>query len=376
MAGQSCQMVESSHPPSTMNPLRLAIVGCGGIAAAHIKHFAAFADFSLAACVDNDVERAKAFAAQWGPLAFVGTTLDEALALRPDVVDLCTPPHLHAPWAIRVLDVGCNVIVEKPLAGSLADFDLLLKTEQKTGKIAIPVLQNRLGTGPSQLRALVQAGLTGRLLHATGETMWRRTAEYYAAPWRGRFATELGGTMTGLMVHQLDLLMSFAAPVSAVMGHAATLVHPIEVEDTGAVVCSLSSGGWINTTVSAHAHRQFSRGVLVFEHAQAEFGDEPYSYAHTPWKISFSDPAREKQAKEILDSLKEETTPAHLDQLWWRQARLTRDILRGEAHPESSLASARPSMEVLSAAYASIKSGQRVSLPITPEHPQYHRLAP
>jgi predicted dehydrogenase len=359
-----------------MNPLRLAMVGCGGIAATHIKHFSAFADFSLTACIDNDLEKAKAFAAQWGPQAIVGTTLDEALALRPDVVDLCTPPHLHAPWAIRVMEAGCNVIVEKPLAGSLADFDLLLETQEKTGKIAIPVLQNRLGTGPCRLRTLVQAGLTGPLLHATGETMWRRTAEYYAAPWRGRFATELGGTMTGLMVHQLDLLMSFAAPVTAVMGHAATLVHPIEVEDTGAIVCSLSGGGWISTSVSAHAHRQFSRGVLIFEHAQAEFGDEPYSYAHTPWRISFSDSARERQAKKILDSFTETATPPNLDQLWWRQAKLTRDILRGEPHPASSLASARPSMEVLSAAYASIRTGQRISLPITPEQQQYRRLAP
>ncbi len=364
-----------------MPNLRLAIVGCGGVAAMHARHLLHLSGVEICACIDRDRARAEAFAARWAPGARIGTDYDEALALRPEVVDLCTPPHLHAPMALTALAAGCHVILEKPLAGSLAEFDQLLAAEVQTGRLVLPVLQNRLGEGPRQLRALVEAGLTGRFLHATCETVWRRGTDYYASPWRGKYATELGGPLTGLLVHQLDLVLGFAPPLAAVAAHAATLVLPIEVESTGVLLGSLADGGWLTATVTVHAQRQLSRGVLVFEHLQAEFGDHPYDYAETPWRITCSDPARQTQVDALLAALPADPTPAGLGQIWWRQARIWAALVRGETLPAARLtyarlSTARPALEALSAAYASARTGRRIPLPIGPEDEAYRRYAP
>ncbi len=359
-----------------MSTIRLAIIGCGGIAATHARHLLHLPGIELVACIDADRARAEAFAARWSPGARVGIDFAAALALRPDVVDLCTPPHLHAPMALTALAAGCHAILEKPLAGSLAAFDELVAAEAQTGRLVLPVLQNRLGDGPRRLRALVEAGQTGRLLHATCETVWRRGMDYYAAPWRGKYATELGGPMTGLLVHQLDLLLGFAPPLAAVTGHAATLVHPIEVESTGVLLGAFADGGWLTATATVHAQRQLSRGVLAFEHLQAEFGDQPYDYAETPWRITCADPARQVQVDAILAGQDADPTPAGLDQLWWRQAREMIALVRGEPNHASRLASARAALEALSAAYASARTGRRIPLPIRPEDEAYRRYAP
>jgi len=359
-------------------PLRVAIAGAGNIAWAHLIAWRHDPAVEISAIVDPDVARASALRDRVGLPAstVIGANVDEALVTDPHCLDICAPPFLHGSYARAALDHSAHAVVEKPPAGSLAEFDALIAHSARTGKRLLPVLQNRLGTGPRQVYALREAGLLGRFLHGSVETHWRRGADYYAAPWRGKHATEIGGPWAGLAIHTLDLCLPLLPAVVSVQAHVDTLIHRIDVEDCGVAMLRLAGGSWFVHTVTTHAQREHTRGLLVFEHAQVEFGPDTYHYAATPWKIVSADAKRQQQIDEAIKRVEDPVTPAGQDQLWYRQARQWCELLRNGDPAGRDLASSRPAFETLTAIYAAARSNATVQLPITAAHPQYHRLAP
>ncbi|MFM2089993.1 MAG: hypothetical protein RLZZ127_482 [Planctomycetota bacterium] len=366
-----------------MDPIRIAVVGAGGVANTHVLHWLRQPGVEIVAVADASPERARALAERHGlPASVVCASLPEALSRPADAVDLCTPPWLHEPQALEALAAGRHVILEKPLAGSLAGFERLLAAEAAAGRRVVPVLQNRLGIGPRQLRAVQRAGLAGRFLHGTIETGWRRGREYYDGTWHGRYATELGGCLAGLAIHQLDLVLGFLPPVVSAVAHAATMVHPIEVEDTGAGLLSLAGGGWLAVTASVHQHAQYSRGMLVFADCQVEFGPDPYGYAEAPWRFTSADPARHAAIQAAIAAETPEPTPEGCYQLWIAAARVWASAVRGPvaedlvARCPVDLASARAGLEAMTAIYAAARTRGRIDLPMTAAQPHFHRMAP
>lgn len=359
-------------------PLRIAIAGAGNVAWAHIIAWRHDPAVEITAIVDPDLARAAALRDRVGLPAgtVIAASVADALATEPHCLDICAPPFLHAPYARAALDHGVHAAIEKPPAGSLAEFDALIAQAARVGRRLLPVLQNRFGTGPAQIRALRDAGLLGRFLHGSVETHWRRGADYYAAPWRGRHSTELGGPWAGLAIHTLDLCLPLLPAVVSVQAHVDTLIHHIDVEDCGAALLRLAGGSWFVHTVTTHAQKEHTRGLLVYEHAQVEFGPHPYSYAEVPWKVVTADAARQRRIDEAIARVEDPPTPAGQDQLWYRQARQWCELLRGGEPTGRDLASSRPALEVLTAIYAAARGNAAVQLPITPAHPQYHRLAP
>ena len=119
--------------------------------------------------------------------------LDPNSPHRVDVVDLCTPPSMHEEQILRCLDAGVHVICEKPLVDSVAACDRLTVAAERaaatSGARFMPIFQYRFGDGAARARALIDAGITGRLFTASSSTWWRRGKGYYAdAPWRGTWA--------------------------------------------------------------------------------------------------------------------------------------------------------------------------------------------
>ena len=339
--------------------LSVGIVGAGGIAAMHARHWRADGRARIAAIADADPARARRFAEAHAPGALVVPDLDALLAQPVTAVDICTPPWLHAPQARAVLAAGRHAILEKPLAPTAAALDGLIAAEAAAGRVAVPVLQNRLGLGPRQLRAVQRAGLCGAFRHALIETSWRRTADYYAVPWRGRLATELGGCLTGLAIHQLDVVLGFAPPLRAAQAHLATLAHRIEVEDCAGALLTCDGGGFISLLCSVHAHRETSRIRMVFADIEVEAGEAPYAWAAQPWRFTADDAAHQARLDEVLSQVQDEPVAAGADPLWTAAARVWIDRCLGAppldpaSGARTDLASARPGLAVLDLIHAS-----------------------
>ena len=79
----------------------------------------------------------------------------------------------------------------------------------------MPVFQVRFGNGLAKAQHLIGSGAAGKIYLSTVETHWTRGADYYAIPWRGRKATELGGGFLGHTIHAHDMLTTLIGPVRA-----------------------------------------------------------------------------------------------------------------------------------------------------------------
>lgn len=347
------------------NKLRVAIVGTG-IGNFHAQAYRSLPEhFELAAVCDIDAERAERFAAEHGVPAVVGS-LDELCAMGElDVIDVCTPPGLHFAQVRQVLEAGKHAVCEKPLVGSLADADALAEAEARSGRRVMPIFQYRFGHGLQKLRLLIEQGVAGAPYLATVETAWRRRASYYDVPWRGKWATELGGAMLGHAIHAHDMLCYVLGPIEEVFCRAATLVNPIEVEDTAAATLRLASGALATLAVTLGSPHEITRHRICFSGLVAESNTRPYSNSGDPWTFTADSPELAEQIEAALARFEPlpEGYPGQF--LRFHQA------LHGGGELPVTLADARASIELATALYASARSGQPVSLPLPADHPLY-----
>lgn len=272
--------------PEGGEPLGVAVVGLG-VGRAHLWAWRRLpAHFRVAAVCDHDAARLAATAERF-PAALAVDDLDGLIGRDGiDVVDLCTPPALHLDQIARVLRAGQHVVCEKPLVGSVEEVDVLLGLERASGRRVMPIFQYRFGRGLQKLRHLVDAGVTGPLHTATVEVSWRRRADYYAAPWRGTKAGELGGVLLTHAVHALDMMTFVAGPVTSVSARVATRVNDVETEDCAAATLELAGGALATLSATLGSAHEITRHRFCFSDMTAESNTDPYTNASEPWTFT------------------------------------------------------------------------------------------
>src|SRR4029078_12891340 len=114
---------------------------------------------------------------------------------------------------------GVHVVTEKPAALSLDELDTMLEAAREAGRKLAVVFQQRTGSAAAHIRSLIESSSLGRPLVAVAQTMWYRDDAYYEVPWRGRFATEGGGTTLSHAIHQVDLLAYLLGEWDVVSAH-------------------------------------------------------------------------------------------------------------------------------------------------------------
>src|SRR4051794_36079158 len=121
--------------------LRTALVGCGKVGQIHAQALGSLPLSEFVAACDDHPDRAGALAARYGARAFpdVSAMMNEA---APEVVCVCTPHPVHAGPAVIAAEGGAHVLVEKPMAATLADCDAMLAAARKAG-VTIGVVSQR-----------------------------------------------------------------------------------------------------------------------------------------------------------------------------------------------------------------------------------------
>ncbi|MDQ3146188.1 MAG: Gfo/Idh/MocA family oxidoreductase [Actinomycetota bacterium] len=344
-------------------PHRVAVVGLG-IGTMHVWSLRRMKDrFTVAAVCDLDEAKAREVATR---IRAEVLTFEEVLA-RDDirVVDLCTPPAAHLGQITAALRAGKDVVCEKPLVASLADVDELAGVGAETSGSLMPIFQYRFGNGLQKVRALVDAGVAGPVRTSSVEVAWRRRADYYAVPWRGRWATELGGVLLSQAVHALDMLTYVVGPPARVFCRASTRVNAIEVEDCAAASLEMADGSLATVAANLGSAQEITRHRFHFERFSAESGTSAYESSSDPWEITPDDP----DAAAAIAAVVGHWTAR--PEGWWGQFERYADALDGDAALPVTLTDARASIEVITALYASARTGVDVELPIPPDHPLY-----
>ncbi|GAA4188264.1 Gfo/Idh/MocA family oxidoreductase [Microbacterium oryzae] len=265
-------------------PIRVAVIGTGAISRGqHLPSLAALGDrVEVVAVADVNASAAEAAASEFGIPAW-HTDLAELLAAeKPDLVTLATPPIAHKDAAIAALEAGAWVLSEKPPTLSLADYDEIAAHEGENGPFASYVFQHRFGSAAERLRALIADGSLGRPLVAQCDTLWYRTPDYFAVPWRGKWATEGGGPTMGHGIHQMDTLLSLLGEWTDVTAIMSTLARDTETEDVSFAVVRFASGALCSISNSLLSPRETSRVRVDFERATVEV-EHLYGYDNSHW---------------------------------------------------------------------------------------------
>ncbi|MCL1918589.1 MAG: Gfo/Idh/MocA family oxidoreductase [Peptococcaceae bacterium] len=221
--------------------LRFALIGCGRIAPKHAQALRVLSGTRLVAVCDPVGERREEFARNYQ--ARPHADYREVLACSDiDAVTIATPSGNHAAIGIAAAQAGKHVLVEKPMAMTLAQADGLIEACSTAGVKLGVIHQNRFNSSVKLLRQALEAGRFGRLTHGQATIRWNRNDDYYRqAPWRGTREQD-GGVLMNQSIHNIDLLQWMLGPVESVFGFTQTAMRPIEMEDVAGAVLKFHNG--------------------------------------------------------------------------------------------------------------------------------------
>jgi predicted dehydrogenase len=222
----------------------VGLIGCGKVGQIHADALCGLAEAKLTSVCDVSAERVRAFADRYGARGY--TDVDVLLReSKVEAVLIGTPHPLHAAPAIRAAEAGVHVLVEKPMAATLADCDAMLAAANRTGVLLGAISQRRFYEPVRRIKEAIDAGKIGRpALGVFTMYSWREPSYYQSDPWRGKWDTEGGGVLVNQSPHQLDLLRWFMGPIAEVSGYWANVNHPsVEVDDTAVAVLRFQNGG-------------------------------------------------------------------------------------------------------------------------------------
>src|SRR4029453_10190391 len=112
--------------------IKVALVGCGGVARNYRKAYAHLPGVQVTVTVDTDEAEARRAAAESGA-AKSSAKFSDALAPDVDAVVISTPNFLHCEQAVAALDAGKHVLLQKPMARTVEECDAILEAAAKSG---------------------------------------------------------------------------------------------------------------------------------------------------------------------------------------------------------------------------------------------------
>src|SRR5208283_5323351 len=210
--------------------IRLAVIGTGGMAAAHARNFAPMRGVALTACCDVDEKKARAFARAWNIPRWYADYDDMLGSEKLDAVSNVTIDVMHAPISLAAIARGLAVLCEKPLATTLADARRMRDAAARRGVVTHVNFSYRNSTGAQAAAALIQAGGIGRVLHVEASYLqswlvqdtwgdWRTTD---AMAWRLSRRHGSAGALGDIGCHIYDLTAFLCGDISEISCRLAT----------------------------------------------------------------------------------------------------------------------------------------------------------
>lgn len=228
--------------------MKYALIGCGRISPNHIAA-AKNNKLDIVAICDIDSENMldKKLKFELGDEVNQYTNYKELLEKeKPDLIAIATESGKHASIALDCIDMGCNVIIEKPIALSLKDADEIIRRSREKGIKVCACHQNRFNKSIQKIRDAVDKRRFGKMLYGTAHVRWCRDHEYYdRALWRGTWEQD-GGALMNQCIHNIDLLRwMLGDDIIEVVGMTDRLQHPyIEAEDLGIALVKFANGAY------------------------------------------------------------------------------------------------------------------------------------
>jgi predicted dehydrogenase len=222
--------------------LKIALVGCGGIAQAHWRGIQAHAtQLVVSAVVDTDPDRAQAMAKQTGGQPF--TSLESALAEGDfQAVDIMLPHNQHEAAAVSAFAAGKHVVLEKPMSINLESCARILDAARQAGTVFMVAEQAHYWPDARQVQQLIQAGAIGEILTARAFFGNPAPTSGGPKPWRYDLALAGGGITIDGGAHWLRPLRMWLGEVAEVTAVTGRPLTEMEGESLTRAILRFASG--------------------------------------------------------------------------------------------------------------------------------------
>lgn len=344
--------------------MKYALIGCGRISPNHIA--AAIQNkLEIVAICDLSVVNMEDKIAKFDLPKSVKKYTDYKEMLieeKPELVAIATESGRHAEIALKCMDYGCNLIIEKPIALSMEDADKIIEKADRLNLKVCACHQNRFNKSIQKIREAVEKKRFGKMFHGTAHIRWCRDHEYYdRASWRGTWEQD-GGALMNQCIHNIDLLRwMMGDEIVEVVGMTDRLHHNyIEAEDLGIALIRFKNGsyGIVEGTTNVYPRNLEETLYLFGEKGTVKAGGQSVNIIEE-WRFAdmLDDPEEVKQRfhENPPNVYGYGHTPLYADVI---------DSIREDRKPYVGAEEGRRALELVLAIYKSQLTGGIVKLPL------------
>lgn len=195
-----------------------------------------------------------------------------------DVINICTPNYLHAPLALKALKSGYHVVIEKPMALSKKDCEMVIDISLKTGRQVFVVKQNRYSPTSVWLKEIVKNEIIGDIDLVQINCFWNRDERYYESnDWHGSLEMD-GGVLFTQFSHFVDIMYWVFGDIRKIQARMINFNHDemTEFEDSGIVQFEFIEGGMgaINFSTSCWDRNMESSITVIGSRGSVKLGGQ------------------------------------------------------------------------------------------------------
>ena len=257
--------------------IRFAVVGCCHIGKRHAEMVKREEGAELVALCD--IRPQEELGIENYPVPFYSNLTDLLQAgLDLDVINICVPNGLHAQLAIQALETGHHVVIEKPMALTLADAEKVVYTSLKYRKQVFCVMQNRYSPPSVWIKEMVESGRLGKIYMVQLNCYWNRDDRYYKpGGWHGDAQLD-GGTLFTQFSHFIDIMYWLFGDICNIQARFADFnhQHSTAFEDSGFVNFSFVNGGMgcLNYSTAVWDKNMESSMLIIAENGSVKIGGQ------------------------------------------------------------------------------------------------------
>lgn len=296
-----------------MNKTRVAVIGAGGIAGAHLRTYATHAErCQIVGIADIDGAAAAARSEEFGGLAFSdGVAMLEQL--EPDAVSICTPPKFRLPFVEAAAERGLAVLCEKPPARTLAETEAIV--EAMRGNLLQFAFCHRFHAPLVAAIELIRSGTLGALVQIENRFAFRFARA--GNSWFTEADIAGGGVLIDTLVHSIDIFRALTGDEIEAAHAVLSSALPIKVEDSASLLVRSKGGvlgtlncSWVTPVAEAFVRIHGSEGLAVIDY-NAAAGLRYKTADDADWtERHFDEPDRfARQAAHFLDCVEGKCEP-------------------------------------------------------------------
>lgn len=259
-------------------PVRFVVVGCGHIGKRHLEMIRRNEHSVLVAMVDKRNPEELGLMQPLEAPFFHSLEAFRSSGIVADVAVIATPNGLHAGHAVKCLDLKMHVVVEKPVALTRSDAEILLYKSLSVNKQVFSVMQNRYSPPSEWLKELVENNVLGNIYMVQINCYWNRDERYYKpGNWHGTKVYD-GGTLFTQFSHFIDIMYWVFGDIRDIRSsfQCHNHAHLTEFEDSGMISFGFVNGGMgnFNFTTSVWDRNLESSMTVIAEHGALKIGGQ------------------------------------------------------------------------------------------------------